>query len=70
VLSSQEEGVQQYVREHGFTMTFGIDRGAKAAFKVTAIPYTVFINRLGHVSYEQFGEMTGAEFDTQLQRIL
>ena len=70
VLASSKEGVQDYVSNSEFTMTFGVDKGGMEKLHVTGIPHTFFIDRLGRISFDQFGEMSGADFDKQLQKIL
>jgi peroxiredoxin len=70
ILAGDEDGLKDYVSGQGYNMTFGVDKGGMAKLNVSAIPHTFFIDRLGRITYDQVGEISGAEFDRQLQRIL
>jgi thiol-disulfide isomerase/thioredoxin len=48
----------------------GIDLMRAAGNGVGALPYTVFLDRRGRIAHQKLGELSRAEVDTQLEKML
>lgn len=63
---------QRFASEYGLTFPIALDRNGSVGddLGVYATPTNVFIDRDGHVSSVVVGEMSGAEIDAALKKLL
>jgi hypothetical protein len=61
-----------FVKENGYTFTFGMADGIAAfeQYKVEGIPVTIFIDRQGNIKEQYVGGMSLEEFEGKLKQIL
>jgi thiol-disulfide isomerase/thioredoxin len=59
-----------FVKQNGYTWTFGKSADAFAAYQVRGIPTTLFVDRSGRVVDQHVGGMDRATFEAKLARIL
>lgn len=70
IAAESSRDAEGFVKQHGYSWTFGKSPEAFEAYQVRGIPTTLFVNRRGLVVDQQVGGMDRATFEAKLAKIV
>jgi thiol-disulfide isomerase/thioredoxin len=70
IASDDSKDAEGFVKQNGYSWTFGKSAEAYRLYQIDAIPLTLFIDRKGNLIDKSVGGMQKAEFEEKLAKII